>query len=1315
MPQDPTKQDDASPAPVRDAAAAGEGGDPVAGLFLTTRNVAESARSDHSSQVDIGDPVSVGGGPLTAAVSSAVKGGSNTGATDVVLEDAQGLGVRIPKEALRRVGYLELFRYASVTDWLQISIALVFAAAAGSANPFTSVLFGNLVNVFSYIPSPDSPNYGAWQENLTSEVSKNNTYMAIFVAVGERLTHNVREKYLLAVLRQNIGWHDHEGAGEVATRITTDMLLIQDAISEKVPIATSQAFTFIAGFCIAFYRSPKLAGVLLSAVPFLAGTVSVMNAITGRLQARILNRYSKAGNIAEEALSSVRTVTALNGQRKMSAYYASELKGARLAGVTKAAVTGAGFGCLFCFIFLSYALAFYYGSILLESNSVDAGTIVNVMFAVLMGANSLGQIAPELQAFAFGIGAGSKIFATLDRKPPIDSLDPTGDKIPDGEVRGHIELKDVEFTYPTRPDVKVLKKFSLVAHPGSTVALVGQSGSGKSTIIQLLERFYDPDAGEIFIDGHSIKELQISWLRRQIGYVAQEPTLFEGSVADNVALGLVGTPMEKTVGDERLRLVQDACRIANAHDFVSALPNGYDTQVGERGLLMSGGQKQRIAIARAVISNAKILLLDEATSALDTTSERVVQAALDNAAKGRTTIVIAHRLSTVRHADLIVCMFRGEVVEHGTHDELVARGGMYASLVEAQQLRQEEDAQKQSSSSSDEDDIKEDVVPVEDIPAAPSVHKSDRYSASLHTSDIETGGKRSMTVGHVISEIFKLNLPELTYTLCGLLASIVAEPTVQGVKDLRFWASMMVIIAFGAAVANLIQNWMFGLANEYLTERVRAKLFSAILQQEVAFFDDSLHSTGSLTSNLSTNAQKVQGAAGVTLGTVLQMVATLFGGQIVGFIYGWHLALLGMVLIPILIIAGFMRMRILRYFNEKAKSSYEKSAQVACESVAAIRTVQSLTTEGKVHEGYLKLLEGPLRDGYRNAYINTALYGFSQSANFLSNSLLFWFGGRLIAYNGYTIKDFFVVFMAVLFGATSAGRMFSFVPDVTKAKMAAEDILALLERKPLIDSNTETGAPVRHARVEGAVEFRDVHFVYPTRPKVKVLRGLNITANPGEFIALVGQSGCGKSTTVGLIERFYDVVSGTVTLDGRDIRSLNLEQYRNVIGLVSQEPNLYAMSIEDNVAFGCEPRPSRAEIEEACRDANIHDFIETLPDGYRTQVGSKGGQLSGGQKQRVAIARALVRRPKVLLLDEATSALDAESERVVQRALDGAAKGRTTIAIAHRLSTIQHADRIYVLKDGVVAECGTHQELYDKRGLYFELVVQQDLGGGSAN
>ncbi|KAI9344850.1 multidrug resistance protein 1 variant [Zopfochytrium polystomum] len=1062
-----------------------------------------------------------------------------------------------------------------------------------------------------------------------------------------------------------------------------------------------------------------------------------MNTLTGRLQARILALYSVAGNIAEESLTSVRTVTAFNGQNKLTRLYAKELGGARTAGIRKSIVTGTGFGTLFCVIYLAYSLAFYYGSVLLETNSIDAGTVVNVMFAVLIGAFALGQIAPELQAFAFGVGAGSKIFTALDRVPPIDALNSGGKKLSADEVKGHIVLKQVEFTYPSRPDVKILKKMDLNVEPGTTVALVGQSGSGKSTIIQLLERFYDAEAGEILFDGHNITDLNISWLRHQIGYVSQEPTLFEGSVFQNVALGLTGTLHETASREVQFELVEQACKMANAHDFILRLPQGYDTEVGERGLLLSGGQKQRIAIARAVVRNPKVLLLDEATSALDTTSERVVQAALDNASKGRTTIVIAHRLSTIRNANLIVCMARGEVVERGTHEELIRLNGMYKGLVDAQQLIQKEN-EALVKDLSEADELQKAGGPSDDVDAADEfmTSKSDKKSLRSSVTSLKMLEERSaskMKYSYIIKQVVELNRPELKYTIPALFAAFLAgmviplfsiffssllqafaEEPGQREKDLHFWSSMFVVIAAYALVTNFAQNTLFGFANEYLTERVRDRLFTALLRQDIAFFDDSAHSTGQLTSSLSSDAQKVQGAAGVTLGTALQLSATLFGGLAVGFAYGWKLSLVAMVVLPVLVAAGAFRMSILTYFHEKAKKSYERSAQVATESVAAIRTVQSLTTEGRVHAGYLKLLEQPLKDGYRNAALNTILYGFAQCANFLGNALVFWYGGHLIAYDGYTVKTFFVVFMAVMFGSISAGRIFAFVPDLTKALSSAESILEILERKPDIDSDSTEGSPLTLESVKGEVEFRDVRFVYPSRPSVKVLRGLNITVKPGQFVALVGSSGSGKSTTIGLLERFYDPVSGQILIDGQDVKSLNIRQYRDVVGLVSQEPNLFDMTLEDNITFGCVEKPSREEIESAARQANIHDFIMSLPDGYKTKVGAKGGQLSGGQKQRVAIARALVRHPKVLLLDEATSALDAESEKVVQQALDAASRGRTTIAIAHRLSSIQHADVIYFLKDGRVAEAGTHQELYDKRGLYYELVIQQDLAADEA-
>jgi len=299
--------------------------------------------------------------------------------------------------------------------------------------------------------------------------------------------------------------------------------------------------------------------------------------------------------------------------------------------------------------------------------------------------------------------------------------------------------------------------------------------------------------------------------------------------------------------------------------------------------------------------------------------------------------------------------------------------------------------------------------------------------------------------------------------------------------------------------------------------------------------------------------------------------------------------------------------------------------------------------------------------------------------------------------------------MAVIFGSMSAGHVFAFAPDVAKAKSSAAAIISLLERTPLIDSWSHTGKKME--KVEGNIKFTDVHFRYPTRPHVKVLRGLNIEIKPGQYGALVGPSGCGKSTSIGLTERFYETTGGKIEIDGIDITTINVSNLRENIALVSQEPSLYDMTIKENILLGCksEQNPTQEDIERVCIEANIHDFIISLPNGYDTPVGGKGTQLSGGQKQRIAIARALIRNPKILLLDEATSALDSESEKVVQKALDVAAKGRTTLAIAHRLSTIQHADVIFVIKDGKVAEQGTHQELLSQKGIYFTMVQEQNI------
>lgn len=412
--------------------------------------------------------------------------------------------------------------------------------------------------------------------------------MAIAVYTSLAASHRIRENYLKATLRQNIGWFDNVGAGEVATRITSDTLLIQDAIGEKLPLAVASLSTFISGLIIALVKSWLLTLVLLCIIPFIAVTAGLMNTIGGKFQTKIQALYSVSGNIAEESISAARTVTAFGAQKKISTIYNESLGAARTEGMKKYFVTGVGLGVFSFFLYCAYSLCFYYGSIMLANGDITTGVIVNVFFAVLIGAFALGQIAPDMQAFGFGIGAGTKIFATIDRVPDIDPYSDSGVKLDRERIHGRIELKSVEFTYPARPEVPILKKISLVIEAGQTLALVGQSGSGKSTIIQLLERFYDPTGGVIEMDGIPLKDFNVHALRQMIGLVSQEPVLFEGTVAENVAQGLTGSIHENDSWDDQMRLVIDACTQANAHGFISKLPKGYNTEVGEGGLLLSG-------------------------------------------------------------------------------------------------------------------------------------------------------------------------------------------------------------------------------------------------------------------------------------------------------------------------------------------------------------------------------------------------------------------------------------------------------------------------------------------------------------------------------------------------------------------------------------------------------------------------------------------------------------------------------------------------------------------------------------------------------
>lgn len=737
-------------------------------------------------------------------------------------------------------------------------------------------------------------------------------------------------------------------------------------------------------------------------------------------------------------------------------------------------------------------------------------------------------------------------------------------------------------------------------------------------------------------------------------------------------------------------------------------------------------------------------MLDEATSALDTKSEGVVQAALEAASEGRTTISIAHRLSTIKDAHNIVVMSNGRIIEQGTHNELLEKQGAYHKLVSAQNIAAVNELTADEQEKIDAQDEK--LARVASGQATGPGYVQDPQD------DIRAKLNRSATGGSVSSKVLRGINPEEEpkyglFTLLKLIASfnrddwklmlwglfwsiitgggnptqavffakqimtLSVEITATNAHEVKhtsdFWSQMYLMLAFVQLLAHIMQGIAFAKCSERLIHRVRDHAFRSMLRQDVSFFDRDENTAGALTSFLSTETTHVAGLSGTTLGTILMVLTTLVSALTLSLAIGWKLALVCISTIPVLLGCGFFRFYMLAHFQRRSRKAYEQSASFASEAISGIRTVASLTREEDVLLQYRESLAEQQRTSLVSVLKSSILYAAAQSLTFMCLALGFWYGGSLMAKGQYDMFQFFVCFMAVTFGAQSAGTIFSFAPDMGKAHQAASELKTLFDRKPTIDTWSNDGEAVE--TVEGDIEFRDVHFRYPTRPEQPVLRGLNLTIRPGQYVALVGASGCGKSTTISLLERFYDPLHGGVFVDGKEISSLNVNQYRSFLALVSQEPTLYQGTIKENILLGADEEVSDEAIEFACKESNIYDFIVSLPDGFNTIVGSKGALLSGGQKQRIAIARALIRDPKILLLDEATSALDSESEHVVQAALDKAAKGRTTIAVAHRLSTIQRADIIYVFDQGRIVEQGTHGDLMRKGGRYAELVNLQSL------
>ncbi|CAM6104109.1 unnamed protein product [Calypogeia fissa] len=587
--------------------------------------------------------------------------------------------VSAPKPKEQRVSLIKLYSFADKFDCGLMLIGSVGAIGHGMAVSLLLVFFGRLLDGIGSSRNVEKTTdkyalYFVYMSALC--LASSWLEVAFWMQSGHRQAIKLREKYLQALLRQDVAYFDTEtNTGDIVNSIATDALAVQDAISEKTGHFLHHIVTFVTSFIISFYSLWRIAVVTLAVIPCIALSGGLYAYYLTRYTTKAQSAYSEAGSIAHEAFAQVRTVHSFVAEEKFANSYSDALKKTLSLSVKGGFVKGMGLGVTMFVLFSCYALCLYYGGVLVRKGEANGGNVIATIFNVVIGSTSLALAMSNISPFQKAQASAYKMFQVINHEPSINKPDQSAMTLE--SVEGHIELRNVDFAYPSRPDFPIFQKFSLVIPPGGNVAIVGRSGSGKSTIVSLIERFYDPIAGEVLLDGLDLRKIQLKWLRRQIGLVNQEPALFATTIAANIAYGN---------DDASHSEIEEAATVANAHFFISALPDGYQTQVGERGVQLSGGQRQRIAIARAMVKNPKVLLLDEATSALDAGSEQVVQEALDRIMVRRTTVVVAHRLSTVRNAATIAVVEQGSIVESGTHQDLILReDGAYFALVTLQE------------------------------------------------------------------------------------------------------------------------------------------------------------------------------------------------------------------------------------------------------------------------------------------------------------------------------------------------------------------------------------------------------------------------------------------------------------------------------------------------------------------------------------------------------------------------------------------------------------------------------------------------------
>ncbi|ETN76893.1 ABC transporter, ATP-binding protein [Necator americanus] len=935
--------------------------------------------------------------------------------------------------------------------------------------------------------------------------------------------------------------------------------------------------------------------------------------------------------------------------------------------------------------------------------------------------------------------------------------------------KGALRFSDIHFSYPTRPDVEVLKGISFHIESGEKIGLVGSSGSGKSTITSLLLRFYDPDSGAIFFDGSNLKQLSPDDLRGMCSLVSQEPVLFEGTISDNIRYGKLDATQQE---------INDAARKVGAWEFISSLPEGMQTRVGDRGIQLSGGQKQRVAIARAVIRRPIVMVFDEATSALDNIHEEEVQNAIDLASEGLTTITIAHRMSAIRNCDRLLVMEKGQIVEEGPPDELLCKeGGIFQRLYNDQRTdikprvsrstfltsiaslalgqyyrpqinyaRERKSVLRSSSGGARSKKVAKSysLLNRKKLPTLPATPEDGPQPVDVKDSSGEAGetgktgeaGEDSIIVSSLQTAEPSKNedfdaprqlicgyrdgfpllagaipttiIRALFYLLiCFEVASVLEiamVPEDQRVQQLFFVAAIYTSLIVIKTIFEALGRLFIALYGHGFCSYMRLTMFKKVLRHGCAYFDEERNGCGFILHRIMNDSSTLNQIMEEKLDMLIPAIICPIFSFIVAMCINYKMALLCSFQFPAYFIIRVVQIKEGAKREREMVQEEANAENLTTVVLSNVTTIKAYNLQKYFYSVFANTLEPLARAMKRQSVISSFVFACQFSFTYILIAMTLYFGKVMMLNNEISVFDYMRVVLLTQFGANFFSQLVASVADFSKARIAAENVVALLEETSSDMDNLSEGG--ERPKLEGDVVLSNVSFSYPTRPKVLILSKLTFKIEKGKSVAIVGPSGSGKSSVFAMIQRMYNPLSGEVYLDNHQVQSINPTHLRRLVVSVEQEPTLFSFSIKENITFGLkDDEVSMEKIIEAAKIADIHDFISKLPLGYDTEIGEFGGQLSGGQKQRIAIARALVRDPAILLLDEATAALDSSTEKEIEMALEKAGKVCTCIQIAHRLSSIRYVDKIFVMNEGTIVEEGNHDQLMKKQGIYHKMVT----------